>query len=529
MSSAEQVEKYFETLEKAKAEWDLGKDNDDDDEDHFYWSGFRGSDQQRHQVSTSTPVPAVPAAAATTTKTSPLAAFKDRKFSVPVFGSSGNPSQLSSGSSADTSSATSVRMRDKTNSVPSRPSSLIESEQKKELKVFEVGNLGPGSGSVGGSSDTVVTAGCPSAGLWASSPPPIKTSTTASTSATTTSSSTTMTMSTTRNGSRSDLLRTSVSSEENVAAASLDATPRLANGVPDNPRRLDGHQHHVHHHHHHHHLHHPSRGSSSSTLIRLQSSVGISASAAAAFAINAAGAPNPVVGFNNSFGVSSVGGEAQVGVPTATTGATAASGAGRRCVSVNDIRRAFEKAEQSLASSVHCPGGGGGNLGNLGNAAGPSPCHNRMSSLDSTNSDESSSNLTPLNCCYGSVSSLVSGREDLKDHYGSISSLASSTSLISPQVGCRISGSSVRRELTVALLLLGLQELQGLIDEANQSLEESGTPSHEIMVIVLHREFSAGSIGITLAGGADYESKDITVSGPEKFPASVPQGHLHVH
>ena len=54
--------------------------------------------------------------------------------------------------------------------------------------------------------------------------------------------------------------------------------------------------------------------------------------------------------------------------------------------------------------------------------------------------------------------------------------------------------------------------MQGLIDEANQSLEESGTPSHEIMVIVLHREFTAGSIGITLAGGADYESKDITVS-----------------
>ena len=56
-----------------------------------------------------------------------------------------------------------------------------------------------------------------------------------------------------------------------------------------------------------------------------------------------------------------------------------------------------------------------------------------------------------------------------------------------------------------------LQELQSLIDEANQSLEESGTPSHEIMVIVLHREFSAGTIGITLAGGPDYECKEITV------------------
>merc|ERR1711874_356711 len=86
-------------------------------------------------------------------------------------------------------------------------------------------------------------------------------------------------------------------------------------------------------------------------------------------------------------------------------------------------------------------------------------------------------------------SSLTSGHggDRLKDHYGSITSLASSTSMISPQ------------------------ELQNLIDEANQSLEESGTPSHEITVIVLHREFSGGTIGITLAGGADYESKEITV------------------
>ena len=32
------------------------------------------------------------------------------------------------------------------------------------------------------------------------------------------------------------------------------------------------------------------------------------------------------------------------------------------------------------------------------------------------------------------------------------------------------------------------------------------------MVVVLHREYSAGTIGITLAGGADYECKEITVS-----------------
>merc|ERR1712223_1458090 len=150
-----------------------------------------------------------------------------------------------------------------------------------------------------------------------------------------------------------------------------------------------------------------------------------------------------------------------------------AAGSNRRCVSVNDIRRAFEKAEQSLQAAAK-------GLPEM------SPCHNRMSSLDSTNSDESSI-PTPQHC-YGSVSSLISGQtNNMRDHYGSISSLASSTSLISQQ------------------------ELQGLIDEANQSLEESGTPSYEIMVIVLHREFTAGSIGITLAGGADYESKDITV------------------
>ena len=41
---------------------------------------------------------------------------------------------------------------------------------------------------------------------------------------------------------------------------------------------------------------------------------------------------------------------------------------------------------------------------------------------------------------------------------------------------------------------------------------------HEIeiptpQVIVLHREYTqGGSIGVTLAGGADYESKEITVT-----------------
>ena len=52
------------------------------------------------------------------------------------------------------------------------------------------------------------------------------------------------------------------------------------------------------------------------------------------------------------------------------------------------------------------------------------------------------------------------------------------------------------------------------MDDANQSLEESGTPSHEIVVVVLHRDATGPAslgLGITLAGGADYETKEITV------------------
>lgn len=68
-----------------------------------------------------------------------------------------------------------------------------------------------------------------------------------------------------------------------------------------------------------------------------------------------------------------------------------------------------------------------------------------------------------------------------------------------------------------------MQELQQLLDEANQSLEESGTPSHEIVVVVLHRGDVASSLtaglGIALAGGADYETKEITVIS-RRAPAS---------
>jgi hypothetical protein len=48
-----------------------------------------------------------------------------------------------------------------------------------------------------------------------------------------------------------------------------------------------------------------------------------------------------------------------------------------------------------------------------------------------------------------------------------------------------------------------------MLDEA---AAEEGAPSGDFLVVVLHRDSAASSVGITLAGGADYESRDITVS-----------------
>lgn len=117
----------------------------------------------------------------------------------------------------------------------------------------------------------------------------------------------------------------------------------------------------------------------------------------------------------------------------------------RRSASVHDIRKTFETAGRKVN-------------------------HARVSSLDSTASEDS---FTPH---YGSVGNLH------REQFGSVTSIASSTSLISPQ------------------------ELQVLIDEANQPLDDC-----DVVVVILHREGSTGSVGITLAGGADYEAKEITV------------------
>lgn len=107
-------------------------------------------------------------------------------------------------------------------------------------------------------------------------------------------------------------------------------------------------------------------------------------------------------------------------------GKEVASGRSQRSVSVNDIRKAFEKVDLSLPAN-----GRGNKLGNL--QFGVNGNHVRVSSLDSTNSEDSCA-FGPGQ--YGSSSNLH------REQFGSITSLASSTSLISPQVRAHLPNAS---------------------------------------------------------------------------------------
>ena len=125
---------------------------------------------------------------------------------------------------------------------------------------------------------------------------------------------------------------------------------------------------------------------------------------------------------------------------------------GRRSVSVTDMKKAVE---------VNFTGAQTQNVGTG---------HNRFPSLDSSVDENVSPDMDTDRCC--------------SEQFGSISSLASSTSLISQQ------------------------ELAQLVEEA--SLEET-RGVHDVIVVLLHKENPTGSVGITLAGGADCEIKEITI------------------
>lgn len=130
-------------------------------------------------------------------------------------------------------------------------------------------------------------------------------------------------------------------------------------------------------------------------------------------------------------------------------------------LSVNDIKKAFETEAAKVPPRT---------LASLRAMRSeqqlPLPEHRRFSSIDSNDSGNSTAS---------------------REQYSSMTSLASTSSLISPQ------------------------ELQQLIDEANQSLDEAGASGHDIHVVILHKDSPTSGLGVTLAGGSDYETKEITV------------------
>ncbi|XP_058789011.1 pro-interleukin-16-like [Phymastichus coffea] len=137
----------------------------------------------------------------------------------------------------------------------------------------------------------------------------------------------------------------------------------------------------------------------------------------------------------------------------------------RRSSSVTDMKKAFERNNDASPPSGTTSPGSSQPASAAVAAAVAAGSHNRFPSLDSSVDHEQRGGFSV-------------------EQFGSISSLASSTSLISQQ------------------------ELAQLVDEAN--LEEP-RGVHDVVVVLLHKDNPTGSVGIILAGGADCETKEITV------------------
>lgn len=79
--------------------------------------------------------------------------------------------------------------------------------------------------------------------------------------------------------------------------------------------------------------------------------------------------------------------------------------------------------------------------------------------------------------------------------------------------------SSRRQSVTNETILESDDELKKSVESARTQLKNEGVSNQfDVLTVVLRREGEGGgSVGITLAGGADYEVKEITVLYMQSF------------